>query len=347
LLELGVGVTLFISRGQQYWRALNLPCVHIVEVESEEEILAHLPSERCWLVTHAPLADDLARQFAARHRLTGFAHMPLYERNPAGFARYDTIYAVSRHVLDSGRARGLTNMHPEPLYGVADLLPRGIVHEAQAPIQARSVYDWDRRKLRDRLLGWLEPAVRPWFPAAQFSRRPGITLGIVSRLTPIKQFPLMFGILAPVLARLPGVHLEIFGSGGYASVRDLRASLSPVSGQVRFWGHQTDVARVYRQLDYVLSGLPEKEALGLNLIEAQFCDTPVLAVDAPPFSETVLDGESGYLFADPRKDAGAGFERLLQSLCADQRRPRPLQATAHLEQFSRSAFRDRVRALTG
>jgi len=347
LLELGVGVTLFVRRGQRYWRALNLAGVRIIEVDSELQILRHLPTERCWLVTHAPLTDGLAQQFAARHQLTGFAHMPLYERNPAGFVHYDTIYAVSHHVLDSGRARGLVNMHPEPLYGVADLLPRGGFREAEVPIRARSVYDWDRRKLRDRLLGWLEPAVRPWLPAAEYSRRPGITLGIVSRLTPIKQFPLMFGILAPVLARLPGVNLEIFGSGGYASVRDLRASLSPATGRVRFWGHQTDVPRIYRQLDYVLSGLPEKEALGLNLIEAQYCDTPVLAVDAPPFSETVLDGKTGYLFADPRKDAGAGFGRLLQSLCAGQTRPHPLQATAHLGRFSRDAFRGRVRALMG
>jgi glycosyltransferase involved in cell wall biosynthesis len=179
-------------------------------------------------------------------------------------------------------------------------------------------------------------------PVTELSKRPGLTLGIVSRLTPIKQFPLMFGILAPVMARFPQVNLEIFGSGGYASVRDLRAALAPMQQQVRFWGHQPDVAAVYPQLDFVLSGLPEKEALGLNLIEAQFCGTPVLAVRAPPFTETVIDGQSGWLFTDPREDGGASFAQLLERLQGGGARPDPRQAAAHLERFSFAAFRERV-----
>ena len=176
----------------------------------------------------------------------------------------------------------------------------------------------------------------------RFDKRPGLTLGIVSRLTPIKQFPLMFGMLAPVIARYPRVNLEIFGSGGYASVRDLRVALAPVLKQVRFWGHQANVAAVYPQLDFVLSGLPEKEALGLNLIEAQYCGTPVLAVHAPPFTETVIDGQSGFMFSDPREDGGESFAQLLQRLLAGAVRPDPRQAAAHLDRFSFAAFRGRV-----
>src|SRR5690606_10867974 len=126
---------------------------------------------------------------------------------------------------------GLGNVHAEPLYAVADLQPR----LAPSPLQSASLYEWDRRKFRDRLLGWLEtllPARRP----LTYARRPGLTLGIVSRLTPIKQFPLMFSLLAPAFARHPDVHLEIFGAGGYASVRDLRRALAPMRHQVRFWG---------------------------------------------------------------------------------------------------------------
>jgi glycosyltransferase involved in cell wall biosynthesis len=167
-------------------------------------------------------------------------------------------------------------------------------------------------------------------------------LGIVSRLTPIKQFPSMFDILAPVIARFPQVSLEIFGSGGYASVRDLRASLAPILKQVRFWGYQPNVAAVYPQLDYVLSGLPEKEALGLNLIEAQYCGTPVLAVRAPPFTETVIEGQTGFFFTDPRQDGGAYFAQLLERLLAGAVRPDPRQATVHLDRFSVAVFRERV-----
>jgi glycosyltransferase involved in cell wall biosynthesis len=338
LLELGYEVVLFVSRDADFWETLLPANVERVRVGSQAEILAQLPQDPSMIVTHTALDAPMAQQVAARHLLCGFVHMPLYERDPPGLAHYRLLFCVSRHVRES--LRGRDNVHAEPMYAVAD------PHRGAKPgtLVARSEYDWDRRKLRDRFLGLTEPLWHAGSPARAFSRRPGLTLGIVSRLTPIKQFPTMFGMLGPVLARYPRVNLEIFGSGGYASVRDLRASLAPMSRQVRFWGHQPDVAAVYPQLDYVLSGLPEKEALGLNLIEAQYCGTPVLAVRALPFTETVVEGETGFFFTDPREDGGASFELLLQRLAAGAVRPDPRLARAHLERFSFNAFRGRVAA---
>jgi glycosyltransferase involved in cell wall biosynthesis len=340
LFDLGWQVELFVARGAGFWRALGLKGVTLREVDGEAGILDALPAARSLIVTHTACSPGFAEAVSRRHLLTGFMHMPLYERNPASFARYARLFAVSQHVLDSARMRSLANVHPEPLYGVADVSRRP--GGGGAEIRAQSLYDWDRRKLRDRILGLLAPAVSAFMPTPAFVRRPGLTLGIVSRLTPIKQFPRMFCILAPVLARHPQVNLEIFGSGGYASVRDLKRALAPIRRQVRFWGHQADVARVYAQLDYVLSGLPEKEALGLNLIEAQACGTPVLAVNAPPFTETVLNGASGYLFEDPRRDGGEGLARLLARLLAGAPRPDPRAAPQHLARFSEAAFRQRL-----
>lgn len=338
LIELGYKVVLFVARKADFWDRLLPAGVELVRVDGAAEIMRSLPEEKSLVVTQTALDAAAAQWVAERHLLCGFVHMPVYERNPAGFGHYHLLFPVSRHVLESMQRRGYGNAYPQPMYGVADPArpaPGGA-------IVARSEYDWDRRKLRDRLLGLTEPWWRAHASARQFSKRPGITLGIVSRLTPIKQFPLMFGILAPVIARFPQVNLEIFGSGGYASVRDLRASLAPIATQVRFWGHQQDVAAVYRQLDFVLSGLPEKEALGLNLIEAQYCGTPVLAVRAPPFTETVIEGQSGFFFADPREDRGESFAQLLARLVDGAARPDPRLATAHLDRFSFAAFRERV-----
>lgn len=338
LLELGYRVVLFVSRKADYWESLLPAGVELVRVDGAAEILRALPQEKSLLVTQTALDAAAAQWVAERHVLCGFVHMPLYERDPAGFRHYHLLLAVSRHVLDSVRGRGYGSVYSEPMYGVAD--PRR--GAAAGTLAARSEYDWDRRKLRDRLLGLTEPLWRMARPATGFAKRPGLTLGIVSRLTPIKQFPLMLGLLAPVIARFPQLNLEIFGSGGYASVRDLRASLAPIAKQARFWGHQPDVAAVYAQLDYVMSGLPEKEALGLNLIEAQFCGTPVLAVQAPPFTETVIEGQSGFFFTDPREDGGASFAELLARLQGGAERPDPRHATDHLARFSFAAFRERV-----
>ena len=182
-------------------------------------------------------------------------------------------------------------------------------------------------------------------PERAFVRRPGLTLGIVSRITPIKQFPLLFAYLAPVLARYSTVQLEIFGSGGFASIRDLDRALRPIREKVRFWGHQQDVGAVYSSIDFLLTGLPEKEALGLNVIEAQACGTPVLAPDAPPFDETVMHGATGLRYRDPREDGGADFENALTLLLEGGFRFDKDSAKPHLARFSEDAFVARLRTL--
>ena len=346
LVEAGWPVELYVHNEAAFWDRLDMPGVNIVRVASLDDIAARLPAEKALVMTHNVLGRDDAAKWAARHTLTGFAHMPLYDRDPAGLPHYQRVFCVSQHVIDSARAKGLNNAWPEPLYGVADL-QRGTAETGE--IHRGMLYDWDRRKVRDRLLGVLYPLTTPLRSAQVFQRRPGLTLGIVSRLTTIKQFPLLFRHLSPIIAKFPSVNIDIFGSGGYASVRDLRRSLQPIAQQARFWGYQQDVRRVYAELDYVLSGLPEKEALGLNLIEAQSCSTPVLAVNAPPFTETVLDGESGHLFTDPRTDSGKGFADLLAKLTASNAssrpnlRGRPL-VDDHLASFSEHSFRTRLAA---
>ena len=339
LSELGVPTRLFIHPRADFWGRLALPQdTVLVPAADVAAIGAGLPEPTGWLIGHGPLPPALLAAAQARKRLcTAIAHMPVQGRNPAAFAGHDRVFAVSGWVLAGLREAGLPAW-PEPLYGVADLA------RAAGPgdIVRRSRYDWDRRKLRDRLLGWAEPLAAPWLPRPHYRRRPGLTLGIVSRLTPIKQFPKLFALLAPLLARNPAVNLEIFGSGGYASVRDLRRALRPAARQVRFWGHQTDVAAVYGQIDYLLTGLPEKEALGLNVIEAQACGTPVLAVAAPPFTETVTDEVTGLFYPDPRRDGGAGFERLIERLETSPFRIDSAAAAPHLARFGEAAFTERV-----
>ncbi|MBM3273216.1 glycosyltransferase family 4 protein, partial [Candidatus Kaiserbacteria bacterium] len=270
---------------------------------------------------------------AAGGLTTAIAHMPVQGRNPDVFQNHDQVFGVSQWVVDGLFSAGLP-VWPAPLYGVANLER---VHH-KTPLICRSRYDWDLRKGRDRIFSWIEPWVDPFLPHRPFERRNGLTLGIVSRITPIKQFPLLFERLSPIMTQFPDVQLEIFGSGGYASIRDLTRALRPIRDQVRFWGDQSDVASVYQGIDYLLTGLPEKEALGLNVIEAMTCGTPVLAPAAPPFTETIIDGATGFLYRDPREDAGADFARLIEHLRTMSRPPDPRSSQAHLDRFSFTAF---------
>ena len=65
------------------------------------------------------------------------------------------------------------------------------------------------------------------------------------------------------------MNLEIFGAGGYAQVRDLRRAVAPLGSRARFWGFQTNVGAIYPRLDYLMTGLPEKEALNLSKVKAE------------------------------------------------------------------------------
>ena len=66
---------------------------------------------------------------------------------------------------------------------------------------------------------------------------------------------------------------------------------------------------------------------------------------APPFTETILDSRTGWLYRDPREDEGEDFGRMLASIVrcvADGSLPDPRLATDHLATFSKPEFTARV-----
>lgn len=337
----GCTVTLYAHPHARHWAGLEGSDVRIVRVASDAQIAAQL-NQRSWLVTHAPVSAEFMASTRSRHLLTGFCHMPLTGRSAGHLEQYALVYAVSQHVLSTLPAAGIRHAYAEALYGVAEF---GRFAAGSADTQRAGLcYSWDTRKLRDRVLSWFEPWYAALKPAVPFKRAPGLTLGIVSAIGPIKQFDVLFRIIAPLIAKRPAVNLEIFGNGGYRSVTDLRHALKPLGKRARFWGRQPHPELIYPKLDYLISGLPEKEALGLNIIEAQVLGTPVFAVKAAPFTETVADGSTGYLYRDPREDGGADFARVLDRALSEPRL-QPHTAPAHLARFSQESFNHRVARL--
>ena len=342
--RLDIDYKLVVSLEAEFWKKIPFEDNQCIPIEdSIESLLAALGDTSKTVINHGSLSKAWQKAIKGNgHRLIAIAHMPIYGRDPLVYQNYDGVIGVSQYVINSLYEGNVNNVYPEPWYGVASLIRDSGQKQA---IYAASCYDWDMRKVRDRVLSWLEPAYEVFRPKREWHKKPGLTIGIVSRLTPIKQFPLMFEYLAPALKQVPDLNIEIFGSGGYASVRDLRKALEPIADNVRFWGFQKNVTEIYSQLDFLLTGLPEKEALGLNVIEAQACNLPVLAVDAPPFNETVLHGKTGFLFNDPRNDQGESLVKTLLSLQSGQlHAPKPKEEKEHIEKFSLVEFSDRVAA---
>ncbi len=331
---LGEPTRLIVHPQASYWEALSLPPNTELIIADLAQVGQSLTDQDRWLLGHGPLPRGLLD----RKRLcTAIAHMPIQERSPEPYRNHDMVFPVSNWVQRGLVDAGLPTWG-DPLYGVADLEKRDLGLE----IKKTSRYDWDYRKVRDHLLGRLEPLVEPFLSHPQFERKGEMTIGVVSRITPIKQFPLLFSVLSPVLEKYPQINIEIFGSGGFASIRDLDQAVRSFKDRVRFWGHQKDIAGVYQKLDYLMTGLPEKEALGLNVIEAQASGVPVLAPNAEPFAETIVDNVTGFLYKDPRVDNGKEFSKLLQKLLSLSSKPDPCDAVDHLNRFSLESFAGRL-----
>jgi glycosyltransferase involved in cell wall biosynthesis len=321
-----------VAARASFWRDLDFGGVEVIGVSGGDGIAATNALEAGDIaLIHGSLPAPMLARLRERGMVLGIAHQALYDASrPAYYGQSDLVFGVSRHVIATLRAHGMANVHDEPLLGIGEIHR---LHSEATPIRG-PLCEWDERKFVEKLRGAGQRVFPAFGHGARYAKRPGLTLGIVSRIARAKQFPALFDVLAPVIAAQPGVNLEIFGIAvGNKQLRALRRAVRPLGSRVRFWGHQRDVAPAYRGIDYLLTGLPNREALGLNVIEACLCGTPVLAVDAPPFTETMRDGITGFLYADPRKDGGRDFARLLA------------QAAAHLEGFSFDRFADRVDAV--
>jgi glycosyltransferase involved in cell wall biosynthesis len=340
LNTLNIPTKLIVHSHALFWESLYLPDNTTIIKINPNFLVDEIPIKNTWFLGHGPLPDVIL-QSKGGHLKTAIAHLPVQGRDPMVFRRHDMVFPVSGWVKE-GLLKANIPTWDVPLYGVADL---GIRKQGSV-VKKTSRYDWDERKARDLLLGKIEPFIQPFLSKPKFVKRLGITLGIVSRITPIKQFPLLFSLLSKIISKYPQFNLEIFGSGGYASVRDLKRALYPIHDRVRFWGHQSNISAVYEKMDYLMTGLPEKEALGLNIIEAQICGTPVLAPNAPPFTETILNGRSGFLYTDPRDDNGEDFEKLLNKIMSLTKKINPSNSVKHLEKFSSKSFANRIGSIT-
>jgi glycosyltransferase involved in cell wall biosynthesis len=333
--------TIIVSDKADYWQRLDLSEGKTIQPASEDAIVGAIP-EGATVIVHSSAPESLIQRLSQKARLVALAHQALYNDKQPGYYRYaDLLVPVSNYVIETLKNQGYTNIFPDPLYGIGNVKPGR--HD---PIFRGPQIDWDQRKLRDRLLQKLQPLSSLARRNPAYKKRQGITLGIVSRIAEAKQFPALFREISVHINARPNIWVEIFGSAvGYRALRELKAATKPIQDRVRYWGMQTSVADVYENIDYLLTGLPERESFGLNVVEAQMCGTPVLAPKSLPFTETVINGTSGYLYLDPRTDDGQDFARTLDLIAQPGMRPDPLSNTTHLAQFEFPAFCRRVEHL--
>lgn len=167
-------------------------------------------------------------------------------------------------------------------------------------------------------------------------------LGLFARMTPEKGQR----TLVEALARIPEpVHVVICGGPmdtPYAKDLQARVSELGLQDRVHFQGPQAEVVSYYQICDVVLNTRLDPEPFGMSVIESMAMEKPVLAHKAGGPSETVLDGQTGWLIDAPTVDAFAeGLARMLRDRARWPEMGRAGRARVH-EHFSEDCMLERL-----
>lgn len=167
------------------------------------------------------------------------------------------------------------------------------------------------------------PVNTAWWTIGESSAKPGRFDLIVSALVPYKRLDLAISVY-----NRTGFPLKIVGTGGEAA--RLRAMSGP---RIEWLGWQSDgiVRDLYRSCRLLV--FPGEEDFGLVPLEAQACGRPVVALARGGALETVVDGQTGVLFAN---QDGRSLEAAIER-CAGMRWD-PVVLRRHAERFDRVAF---------
>lgn len=346
---LGLDQILIIHKKMAPWvkeKVMLSPSIQIKTVEKEVDLIPLLTSQhRLHVILQGNLSEALLTWIQNRHFLCVFAHNSAHEVIPKRYHYAHVLVPVSRFVKEALHQQGFRN--------VIDSIPYGWIKtntptSDSTKIQVGPIIDWHPHKIRDRILSVLEKIgcyqATPKNPSHQDFP---IKIGIVSRLARAKRFPELLKTIGSAIQAHPQVSLHIFGSGPYQEVQAMVQATAAIRTQTFFWGWQKNSAHAYQSVHYLLTGRPENEALGLNIIEAQTQGVPVLAIDGGPFRELIADGKNGWLYTDPSKDDAQGFHALLNLLCqktpAHQTSPIPV-GTFESDFFSLEKFNQRIQA---
>ena len=133
---------------------------------------------------------------------------------------------------------------------------------------------------------------------------------------PRKNMGMLFKAFALVLQRRPDLRLILTGDRPDRAIRALAAEAG-VDAKVDFIGRQSklELVRLYQNAElFVLSS--NQEGLGISVLEAMACGTPVVATRCGGPESVLKEGETGFMV--PVNDYDAMSERILKLLSDNQ-----------------------------
>lgn len=128
----------------------------------------------------------------------------------------------------------------------------------------------------------------------------GFTIGVISRLTPIKGHTYLIKAVSVVSRIVPKLRVLIVGEPspgreGYMSELELLVKRLGLSRIVEFTGWKEDIPEALSQLDLLVLPTITQEAFGRVIVEAQACGVPVIATKVGGIVDLIEDGVNGLL----------------------------------------------------
>jgi glycosyltransferase involved in cell wall biosynthesis len=171
------------------------------------------------------------------------------------------------------------------------------------------------------------------FPPVDLNRfRPGSTRSdyyvTASRMVPYKRMPLIVDTFA---RHLPDRKLVVIGDGP-----QLEMAKQLAGPNVTVMGYQSDEVLLKHLQQARAFIFAAEEDFGIAPLEAQACNTPVIAFGRGGARDTVVDGKTGLFFDRQEPEAIAEAVRLFEQRGVDGS---PHDFAAHVRQFSSERFR--------
>lgn len=253
--------------------------------------------QRSWRAKLA-LVGFLGAQFATATRVRREWEPALVHAHwwfPAGLvgtwvaALADLPLVTTMHGSDVRLAR--SSAYARPLF-------RRVLRRSRA---VTTVSRWLAREAQDVAPG-LQPRVAPmpvstdlFTPGDRSARRPNDRLLFVGRLNAQKG---LAGLLVALSGLRAPARLDVVGDGVDAAALRAQAAALGVADRVTWHGAQPQNAlpAFYRGATALVVPSVD-EGLGLVAVEAQLCETPVVAYDSGGISDTIRDDETGILLS--------------------------------------------------
>lgn len=134
-------------------------------------------------------------------------------------------------------------------------------------------------------------------------------IGTVGRVEYVKDYPTLLRCAARVCAMTDRAHFVCVGDGTlFSEMQQLRDSLN-LQGRVHFLGFREDIGVILNSL-HVFAITSLGEGFPRSVVEAMWAKLPIVGTDVVGVSETIVDGQQGFLV--PAGDDEAMAERILQ-----------------------------------